>query len=192
PRRRQQALARLLLRRRAYVVRPRRLGRRPRLAVLARPRRHRRAVRLAGDRCGPGPADRLPRQVRVQPHRRLAAACRHRRRESLAGPGRVSTLLGQRPEDFIRANTRLEAPPLVPEVKLHLASEVVPLWEATEEELAQQGLPPPFWAFAWAGGQALARYLLDHPETVRGKRVLDFAAGSGLVGIAARLAGAAD
>jgi len=102
----------------------------------------------------------------------------------------VSTLLRQPPEDFIRANTRLEAPPLVPEVKLYLASEVVPLWEATETELAEQGLPPPFWAFAWAGGQALARYLLDHPEVVRGKRVLDFAAGSGLQGIAAKLAGA--
>jgi len=103
----------------------------------------------------------------------------------------LSTLLRQAPEDFIRANTRLEAPPLVPEVKLHLASEVVPLWEATETELAEQGLPPPFWAFAWAGGQALARYLLDHSEVVRGKRVLDFAAGSGLQGIAAKLAGAA-
>jgi predicted nicotinamide N-methyase len=103
----------------------------------------------------------------------------------------VTAALRQDPEDFIRANTRLETPPLVPEVKLHLASEVVPLWEATEEELAEQGLPPPFWAFAWAGGQALARYLLDHPEVVRGKRVLDFAAGSGLQGIAARLAGAA-
>ena len=95
------------------------------------------------------------------------------------------------PEDFVRANTRLQEPPLVPEVKLYLASEVVPLWQATEEELAREGLPPPFWAFAWAGGQALARYLLDHPEVVRGKRVLDFAAGSGLQGIAARLAGAA-
>lgn len=103
----------------------------------------------------------------------------------------MTALLRQPPEDFIRANTRLEASPLVPEVKLHLASEVVPLWQATEEELARQGLPPPFWAFAWAGGQALARYLLDHPEVVRGKRVLDFAAGSGLQGIAAKLAGAA-
>jgi predicted nicotinamide N-methyase len=103
----------------------------------------------------------------------------------------MKSSLRQVPEDFIRANTRLEAPPLVPEVKLHLASEVVPLWEATETELAEQGLPPPFWAFAWAGGQALARYLLDHPEVVRGRRVLDFAAGSGLQGIAAMLAGAA-
>ncbi len=102
----------------------------------------------------------------------------------------MTSALRQDPEDFIRANTRLEVPPLVPEVHLHLASEVVPLWEATEEELAAQGLPPPFWAFAWAGGQALARYLLEHPEVVRGKRVLDFAAGSGLQGIAAKLAGA--
>ncbi len=103
----------------------------------------------------------------------------------------MTGVLSQDPEAFIRANTRLEAPPLVPEVQLYLASEVVPLWEATETELAEKGLPPPFWAFAWAGGQALSRYLLDHPKVVRGKRVLDFAAGSGLQGIAARLAGAA-
>ncbi|MGD1878383.1 MAG: methyltransferase [Kiloniellaceae bacterium] len=103
----------------------------------------------------------------------------------------MTAALRQDPEDFIRANTRREPPPLVPEVTLYLASEVVPLWEATETEMAEQGLPPPFWAFAWAGGQALARYLLDHPEVVRGKRVLDFAAGSGLQGIAAKLAGAA-
>lgn len=96
------------------------------------------------------------------------------------------------PEDFIQANAIVMAPPLVPEIKLHLASEVVPLWRATEEELAANGLPPPYWAFAWAGGQALARYVLDHPETVRGKRVLDIGAGSGLVGLAAAKAGAAD
>ena len=95
------------------------------------------------------------------------------------------------PAAFVLANTALEAPPLVPEIRLHLASEVVPLWQATEEQLAEQGLPPPYWAFAWAGGQALARYLLDHPEAVAGKRVLDFAAGSGLQGIAAARAGAA-
>lgn len=94
------------------------------------------------------------------------------------------------PAGFVRANTTLLTAPLVPEIKLHLASEVVPLWQATEEELAAQGLPPPFWAFAWAGGQALARYLLDHPDAARGKQVLDFAAGSGLQGIAAKLAGA--
>ncbi len=93
-------------------------------------------------------------------------------------------------ESFVRANTEILTAPLVPEIRLHLASEVVPLWQATEVELADQGLPPPFWAFAWAGGQALARYLLDHPDVVRGKRVLDFAAGSGLQGIAAKRAGA--
>jgi len=91
---------------------------------------------------------------------------------------------------FVRANTAVEAPPLVPEIKLHLASEVTPLWHATEATLAKSQLPPPYWAFAWAGGQALARYLLDHPETVRGKSVLDFGAGSGLVAIAAMKAGA--
>jgi len=95
------------------------------------------------------------------------------------------------PAAFILANTAVEAPPLIPEIKLHLASEVVPLWQSTEAELAAAGMPPPFWAFAWAGGQALARYLLDHPEQVAGRRVLDFAAGSGLQGIAAALAGAA-
>jgi len=94
-------------------------------------------------------------------------------------------------EAFIRANTSVLAPPLVPEVLLHLAHEAVPLWQKTEEELGEMGLPPPFWAFAWAGGQALARYVLDHPETVAAKRVLDLASGSGLVGIAAMKAGAA-
>ncbi|WP_416797205.1 class I SAM-dependent methyltransferase [Ciceribacter azotifigens] len=94
------------------------------------------------------------------------------------------------PERFIRANTSLLAPPHVPEVRLHLASEVHDLWLKTEDELQEIGLPPPFWAFAWAGGQGLARYVLDHRETVAGKRVLDFASGSGLVAIAARLAGA--
>ena len=82
------------------------------------------------------------------------------------------------------------APPLVPEVRLHLAHEAVPIWQKTEEELGEIGLPPPFWAFAWAGGQALARHLLDHPEIVRGRRIIDLASGSGLVGIAAMKAGA--
>jgi len=95
------------------------------------------------------------------------------------------------PEAFIRANTQLHEPPLIPEVKLWLASEIVPIWQMTEEELQENGLPPPFWAFAWAGGQALSRYILDHPEVVRGKRVLDFGSGSGLIGIAAMKAGAA-
>ena len=95
------------------------------------------------------------------------------------------------PADFVRANTVLIAPPLVPEIMLYLATEVVPLWRATEDELAESGVPPPYWAFAWAGGQALARYVLDHPDIVRGKRVLDIGAGSGLVGLAAAKAGAA-
>jgi predicted nicotinamide N-methyase len=94
------------------------------------------------------------------------------------------------PQDFIRANAALIAPPLVPELKLYLATEVVPLWHKTEEELAEIGVPPPYWAFAWAGGQALARYLLDNPAIVRGKRVLDIGSGSGLVALAAARAGA--
>src|SRR5882672_8510943 len=94
------------------------------------------------------------------------------------------------PTEFILANTALVSPPLVPEVKLHLATEVVPLWRLTEEELQAQGIPPPYWAFAWAGGQALARYVLDHAKTVAGKDVLDFGSGSGLVAIAAAKAGA--
>ena len=93
--------------------------------------------------------------------------------------------------EFIRANTRLRPVPLVAEIVLHVADEAVPLWEKTEEDLGALGLPPPFWAFAWAGGQALARYILDHPDTVTGKRVLDLGAGSGLVAIAAAKAGAA-
>ena len=91
----------------------------------------------------------------------------------------------------IRANTSVMAPPLVPEVTLHLAHEAVPIWQKTEDELGEIGLPPPFWAFAWAGGQALARHILDHPEIVRGRSVVDIASGSGLVGIAAMKAGAA-
>jgi predicted nicotinamide N-methyase len=91
---------------------------------------------------------------------------------------------------FILENTRLQTPPHAPELVLHLADEVTPIWRLTEEALAEIGLPPPFWAFAWAGGQALARYVLDNPGLVAGKRVVDFAAGSGLVGIAAMKAGA--
>jgi predicted nicotinamide N-methyase len=92
---------------------------------------------------------------------------------------------------FIAANTALLTVPLVPEIRLHLAHEAVPMWQKTEEELGEIGLPPPFWAFAWAGGQALARYVLDNPDTVRGRHVLDLASGSGLVAIAAAKAGAA-
>jgi len=93
-------------------------------------------------------------------------------------------------ERFIRANTAILAPPHVPEIRLHLADEAHDLWLKTEAELDAIGLPPPFWAFAWAGGQALARLVLDHPEIVRGKHVADFATGSGLVAIAAARAGA--
>jgi len=96
------------------------------------------------------------------------------------------------PGAFIRAETRLRPVPHAPEISLHVADEATELWQKTEEEMGEIGLPPPFWAFAWAGGQALARYILDHPETVRGRRVLDFASGSGLVAIAAMKAGAAE
>lgn len=96
------------------------------------------------------------------------------------------------PAAFIRAETRLRPVPHAREIVLHVADEATELWQKTEDELGKIGLPPPFWAFAWAGGQALARYVLDHPETVRGHRVLDFASGSGLVAIAAMKAGAAE
>jgi predicted nicotinamide N-methyase len=95
------------------------------------------------------------------------------------------------PTAFILAQTAIAAPPLVPEIKLHLATEITPIWEATEATLTQMNLPPPYWAFAWAGGQALTRFLIDHPDWVKGKRVLDFAAGSGLSAIGAAKAGAA-
>lgn len=91
---------------------------------------------------------------------------------------------------FILANTRQLQPPHCPEITLHLADEAVALWQLSAEELDQKGLPLPFWAFAWAGGQALARYLLDNPDLVSGKRVHDLASGSGIVAIAAKLAGA--
>ena len=93
--------------------------------------------------------------------------------------------------DFIAANTRLQAVPHAPEISLWLADEITPLWRLTEEELGAMGLPPPFWAFAWAGGQALARWLLDHPAEIAGQRVIDLATGSGLVAVAAMKAGAA-
>lgn len=91
---------------------------------------------------------------------------------------------------FIRAHTRLLPVPHTPSIHLHLADEATTLWQKTEEELGGIGLPPPFWAFAWAGGQALARFILDAPAQVAGRKVLDFASGSGLVGIAAAMAGA--
>lgn len=91
---------------------------------------------------------------------------------------------------FISANTELLAPPLVPEIFLHLAGESLPIWQKTEEELGEMNVPPPFWAFAWAGGQAMARYLLDNPGLCRGRSVLDLGTGSGLAAIAAAKAGA--
>jgi predicted nicotinamide N-methyase len=94
------------------------------------------------------------------------------------------------PAQFVRDNTAIAAPPLIPEIRLHLALEITPLWQATEETLAGAALPPPFWAFAWPGGQALARYLLDHKGLFAGRGLLDFAAGCGLVAIAAARAGA--
>jgi predicted nicotinamide N-methyase len=94
------------------------------------------------------------------------------------------------PTAFILQNTRLQAVPHAPEISLWLADEITPIWRLTEEELGELGLPPPFWAFAWAGGQAVARWLLDNPSEVAGKSVLDFATGSGLVGVAAMKAGA--
>jgi predicted nicotinamide N-methyase len=95
------------------------------------------------------------------------------------------------PASFVERNTAIARPPLVPEIALHLATEVTPIWRASEESLARGAVPPPFWAFAWAGGQALARYLLDNPEVVAGREVLDIGSGSGIVAIAAAKAGAA-
>ena len=95
------------------------------------------------------------------------------------------------PKAFIVANTRVLSPPHTPELKLHMADDAVALWQLTEDELGRLGLEPPFWAFAWAGGQALARYVMDNPALVAGQTVLDVAAGSGLVAIAAMRAAAA-
>jgi len=92
--------------------------------------------------------------------------------------------------NFVKANTELLAPPLVPEIVLHLAAESLPIWQKTEEQLGEMNVPPPYWAFAWAGGQAVARYMLDTPEICRGLPVLDLGAGSGISAIAAAKAGA--
>lgn len=94
------------------------------------------------------------------------------------------------PEDFVRAHTAVGRAALVPEIALHLASEITPIWQATEEWLKERNIEPPFWAFAWPGGQATARLLLDEPARVAGRRVLDFAAGCGIAAIAAAMAGA--
>ena len=92
--------------------------------------------------------------------------------------------------EFIRAHTAIERAPLVPEIRLHLATEITPIWQASEDWLERTGLEPPFWAFAWPGAQALARLVLDDPSRVLGRRVLDFAAGGGLAAIACAMAGA--
>jgi predicted nicotinamide N-methyase len=94
--------------------------------------------------------------------------------------------------EIIQSSTELRPVPLVPEIRLYQATEPVELWQHTEQATGRTGLDPPFWAFAWAGGRALARYLLDHPEVVKGRHAIDIASGSGLVGIAAVKAGAAD
>jgi predicted nicotinamide N-methyase len=94
--------------------------------------------------------------------------------------------------DFIRTHTRLGHAPLVPELRLHLADEITPIWQATEVWLAQNNVEPPFWAFAWPGGQALARYVLDRPDRVTTRRVLDFAAGGGIAALACARGGAAN
>lgn len=92
---------------------------------------------------------------------------------------------------FIAAHTVLARAPLVPEIALHLATEITPIWQASEAWLQQANVDPPFWAFAWPGGQVIARHVLDHPDLVRGRRVLDFAAGCGIAAIACAMAGAA-
>jgi predicted nicotinamide N-methyase len=93
-------------------------------------------------------------------------------------------------QSFVRRHTTLSAAKLVPGIKLHLATEITPLWQASEAFLEMHNMPPPFWAFAWPGSEALARYVTEHPALVAGKKVLDFAAGSGLAGIACAKAGA--
>ena len=94
------------------------------------------------------------------------------------------------PAAFVAAHTAIGTAPLVPEIRLHLATEITPIWQATEAWLAREGVAPPFWAFAWPGAQALARRVLDNPALVRGRSVLDFAAGGGLAAIACARAGA--
>lgn len=94
--------------------------------------------------------------------------------------------------ELVARHTRLSAPPAVPELRLHLAEDITGTWQEVERELGTGHLPPPFWAFAWVGGQALARWVLDEPAEVAGRTVLDLCTGSGLVALAARLAGAGD
>ena len=112
-----------------------------------------------------------------------------------AGGERPSLIRGAQPApsalELIRSGTELGPVPLVPEIRLHQAREPIQMWQRTEQATGRTGLDPPFWAFAWAGGRALARYLLDHPEAVSGMHAIDVASGSGLVAIAAAMAGAA-
>jgi predicted nicotinamide N-methyase len=103
----------------------------------------------------------------------------------------LAASLSSRHEAFILANTVLQASPFVPELPLYLATSVIPFWQATETWLAQHNVDAPFWAFAWPGGLALARHVIDHPELVAGRRVLDFGSGCGIAGLAAARAGAA-
>ncbi len=157
----------------------------------AAPGRH-----IPAQRAGDGRRDgarRLPHplrriSVRGPPHLGCDGACP---RPAWRGP-RPGGRMSHRRRAFIRHWTTIECPPLVPEIRLHLASELMPLWQALAKDASDPELPPPYWAFAWAGGQALARYVLDHPDVVRGARVLDFATGSGLCAIAALQAGATD
>jgi predicted nicotinamide N-methyase len=124
----------------------------------------------------------------------LSGSAQHTAVVVLANLADMASELSAQPErsllEIIRANTRLGLVPLVPEIQIHQASEPISLWEDTERASGRTGLDPPFWAFAWAGGRALARYLLDRPQVVRGRRVIDIASGSGLVAIAAAKAGA--
>jgi len=103
----------------------------------------------------------------------------------------MSTTLSD-PAGFIRDNTAIAQATLVPEISLHLATEITPIWQASEAYLEQIGIEPPFWAFAWPGSQLIARFILDNPEYVRGRRVLDVACGCGLAAIAAAQSGASD
>ncbi|MBX3498800.1 MAG: methyltransferase [Alphaproteobacteria bacterium] len=95
------------------------------------------------------------------------------------------------PAAFIRTYTALGTPAMVPELRLWLAAEYLPIWQATEDWLEKQNVDPPYWAFCWPGGQAMARYLLDHPGMVQGRHVIDFAAGCGVASLAAARCGAA-
>ena len=104
---------------------------------------------------------------------------------------RLAGLMAEDPAAFIREVTAVSSAPACPEIKLHLATEITPLWEATEQALAGMKVEPPYWAFCWAGGQALTRFVLDNPDLSRGKRVLDFAAGCGISAIAAAMNDAA-